>query len=134
MPRRKTASRNVILIDGVDAFPENKDIILAAPTKDEILKIGLLDPILHPRYHGVLKPGCMPILKRREGVFTNYKGSRRCTNVKNHGRKKYCEECKEPQYHLLDIYACYKCGLEHECLRSGWEIGWFGGTESKKLK
>lgn len=100
------AEPNTIVAEGVDAFPENRLLIQNALSNPPIpTGKSLLEH--HPRYHGYKRPGCILVRKRRE---------------------------KTNQAHYLDIYCCYTCGLEKECLRSGWEIGWWDGINVRELK
>ena len=99
----KTAPPNIIVTEGVENFPENYLII------DAILKEGypskdLLTPNLD-KFH--MKNGCLLVRKRHERTATDQRN--------------------------LDIWCCLTCGQHKECLRSGWEIGWYNGTESKKI-
>lgn len=99
------------LEEGVFNFPENiKKIIKSNPSLS--IQQEFERATFNDKYHGPDKPGCLLVKKRREAIRNNSMDSP----------------------HYLDIYTCLYCGEEHECLRGGWEIGWFGGTESKKLK
>lgn len=93
-----------VIESGVGAFPENQAIIAEALLSQPTANELLED--YHPKCHN--KPGCLLVKLRRERTYRDQ--------------------------HYLDIWGCLTCGLHHECLRSGWEIGWFNGTESKKLK
>lgn len=106
MGYKRNTPANEIVAQGVDAFPENKQVIETMLSIREPLSAAELLADHHPKYHGNDKPGCLLVRVRREKTY---------------------------QEHYLDIYGCLLCGLGHECLRSGWEIGWWGGTESKTL-
>lgn len=105
---KKTTPANLVLAQGVNAFPENQRIIQSAHARVLTAKVLLQD--FHPKYHGLDKPGCLLVRVRKELVNGDFENP-----------------------HFLHIYGCLTCGLNHECLHSGWEIGWFGGTESRKL-
>jgi hypothetical protein len=67
-------------------------------------EVDLGNKLLHKRYHGWKNPGCCLVKKKTE---PSGKGT-------------------------VDIFTC----VQHphvECLRSGWEIGWYGGTNSREL-
>ena len=106
MPRKSKAPANTIIAEGVDAFPENGQLIRAAKAAPPLTVSQLLE-YHNPKYQGYKRPGCILVRKRAEITY---------------------------QEHYLDIYACLTGGLDHECLRSGWEVGFWNGTESKKLK
>jgi hypothetical protein len=94
----------------INDFTENSAIIkqrLVSPmTISEDFERALFDP----KYHGNNKPGCCLVKKRRELVH----------------------QSKNSHPHYLDIFVCLNCGVE--CLRSGWQIHWYGGTYSPGLK
>lgn len=105
----------IIEVEGVENFKENRKIIRYGKVKRyPTLRQLLSNP--GPRYHGTDSFGHLLVKKRREVQV------REAADGSLH------------DYHYLDIYTCLKCGLHVECLRSGWEIGWWNGTESKKLK
>lgn len=108
----KSSKKRVVetIHEGVFNFEENIDKILKANPSLTIQQ-EFERAVHHDKYHGEKKPGCLLVKKRREAIRNNIHDSP----------------------HYLDIYTCLFCGEEHECLSGGWEIGWFGGTESKKL-
>ena len=107
MPRISKAPPNTIVKEGVESFPINKLLIEAALRTAAPLSGKQLLEYHSDKYHGFNKPGCILVRTREELTY---------------------------QDHYLNIYGCLTCGLERECLRSGWEIGWWNDTESKKLK
>lgn len=104
--REKTAPPNEIVAEGIDAFPENEQIISNAFGERQPLTAKQLLEYHHPRYHGTNRPECILVRKRREKTYND---------------------------HYLDIYGCLTHGLHLECLHSGWEIGWWGGVNVKEL-
>lgn len=107
MPRQTITPPNEIVAEGIESFPENTVIIETMFGLRRTLSAKELLAPHHERYHGNDKPGCILVKKRREKTY---------------------------QDHYLDIYACLLCGLHKECLRSGWEIGWWGGKHVSELK
>lgn len=105
----------LIVTEGVENFKENRKLIRDGGVKWVGGNFPLID-IFGPKYHGPLSPGHLLVKKRRE------------VQVREAADGTYHD------HHYLDIYTCLKCGVEKECLRSGWEIGWWNGTESRKLK
>lgn len=106
--------KTIIVREGVENFRENKKLIKRGDYK-RVATVQELLSAKGPHYHGPDSPGCLLVKKRREA------------QVREDENGKYFDQ------HCLDIYTCLKCGLHIECLRSGWEIGWWNGTESRKL-
>jgi hypothetical protein len=90
--------------------PSKQDVVRLLRTLAEQNKnVPENQKIHHERYHGHLKDECCLVKKRTEVVKSDSK-----------------------VVSTLDIYTC----LAHphvECLRSGWEVGWYGGTNSREL-
>lgn len=92
---------------GIADFEENT-AILSSRKKDLTIAEEMERCLFHEKFHGNTKPGCCLVKKKREVI---------CNEGNNHN--------------YVDIYACIFCDVE--CLRSGWEIGWYGGTNSRDL-
>lgn len=102
----KKSPPNEIIAEGVKAFPENETVIKSKLSMRYPVTAAELLTLHSDRYHGNDKPGCILVKVRREKTY---------------------------QDHYLDIYGCLLCGLDKECLRSGWEIGWYGGKHVSEL-
>lgn len=108
MQRRDSKQQITIVAEGVESFPENEITVAEALGREPLTAKELLE-YHHERYHGFDKPGCILVKVRREMLG------------------------QEPNQHFLDIYGCLTCGIEKECLKSGWEIGWWGGKHVSEL-
>lgn len=107
--------KTLIVKEGVENFRENKKLIKygglrRGPTIKQLLCCK------GSKYHGPESFGHLFVKKRRE------------VQVRE------SEDGTLHDHHYLDIYTCLSCPGEVECLHSGWEIGWWNGTESRKLK
>lgn len=107
-------NKTIILCEGVENFRENRRLIKIGGLKRVPTIAQLLD-IHGEHYHGPLSFGHILVKLRSEVQVREDRDG----NLHDH--------------HYLDIYTCLKCQPRVECLRSGWEIGWWNGTESKKL-
>ena len=101
---RKIKHPNTVVLEGVDAFPENEMIIAETLRNQKRLSVDQI--IHHEHYHGVLKPGCILVKTRKELTYQN---------------------------HVINIYGCLKCGIDKECLRDGWEIPYLEGRHVSTL-
>jgi hypothetical protein len=109
MRRRKVKLEGKQIGLTIDDFSENSAVIQQRQKYPLTISDEFSRALHNPKYHGNDKPGCCLIKKRRELVNPS----------------------KNSHPHYLDIYMCLHCG--NECLRSGWEIHWYGGTYSLAL-
>lgn len=106
----------ITLVEGVENFKENKKLIKNGDYKrtSPIQQRSLLED-KGPHYHGPDVPGHLLVKLRKEAIV------------------RVAKDGTYHDHHSLDIYTCLKCSPQVECLRSGYEIGWWNGTDSRKL-
>ena len=106
-----------IVIERPEDFPQFEALVEMYQRRQYQPSVSdLLNPrMLNDRYHGPDKPWCQFVPKYKQITYTKPEPGQK---IRDHKK--------------LVVYTC----LKHphvECLRSGWEIGWWNGTNSKEL-